>query len=85
LEDITEKPILTTSDSQPKLPRRKSVGFVDDESEHENEATIEELDPMPMEDREEQPQDMEDVRTIDSASWVDGESEMDFEDEADYN
>ena len=61
------------------------MGFVDDEREHEHEATIEELDPMPMEDREEQFQDVEDERTIDSISSVDGESEQDFEDEADYD
>lgn len=84
LEDITEKTNQTMSSSQSELPRRKSVGFVDDEKEHEHEATIEELDPMPMEDREEQTQDMEDARTIDSSSWVDGESEPeDFEEEAD--
>ncbi|KAI4787123.1 hypothetical protein E4T44_13728, partial [Aureobasidium sp. EXF-8845] len=68
LEDITEKTNQTMSSSQSELPRRKSVGFVDDEKEHEHEATIEELDPMPMEDREEQTQDMEDARTIDSSS-----------------
>jgi peroxin-2 len=82
LEDITEKPNQAISNSQSGLPRRKSVGFVDDEKEHEHEATIEELDPMPMEDREGQIQDMEDARTIDSSSWVDGESEPeDFEEE----
>ena len=85
LEEIIETPDQARSSSQEKSPRRKSVGFVDDEREHEHEATIEELDPMPMEDREEQFQDIEDDGTIDSVSSVDGESEMDFEDETDYD
>ncbi|KAG9995553.1 hypothetical protein KCU78_g17882, partial [Aureobasidium melanogenum] len=87
LEDVTKEAANTISASQPKPPRRKSVGFLDDEREHEHEdgATIEELDPMPMDDHEEQNQEMEDMRTVDSVSWVDGESEMDFEDEADYD
>lgn len=83
MEDIVEKTPNTLPDSRPKPPRRKSVGFVDDERKEE--ATIEEIDPMPMDEHDEQDQVEEDVRTIDSVSWVDGESEMDFEDEADYD
>lgn len=79
-----EESIEKVPQARPKPPRRKSVGFVDDESEPEHD--IKELDPMPMDDHEEQDRkDEEELDTIDSVSSVDGESEMDFEDEADYD
>lgn len=83
LEEVKEEAIKETPDSRPKPPRRKSVGFVDDERDQETQ--IEELDPMPMDDGYEQDQREEETGTIDSVSWIDGESEMDFEDEADYD
>jgi peroxin-2 len=79
-EEIKQEPINMTPDSRPKPPRRKSVGFVDDEKEHEeehhNQAAIEELDPMPIDDRDQdEEEEDEDARMIDDGSWMDGEGE----------
>ena len=60
--EVEEKETEESVESRPKPPRRKSVGFVDDESDGK-EKTMEELDPMPLEDEDRGGPERDDTQT----------------------